>query len=353
MIIHSISKDYKVNFSNTFNFIGEIANMDNAFVIADSVVCSLYKEQISPIIDRDNICILEATEENKTAYNALEIINEIVKMKSKRNTKLIAVGGGIVQDICCFIATVLYRGIDWYFIPTTLLAQADSCIGSKSSINHMNFKNLIGTFYPPVEIWINAKFIDTLEEKEYFSGLGEIMKCSIMSGKNSFYESRGRLDLILNRDYNALFLETQKALEFKKKVIEIDEFDKDYRNIMNFGHTFGHALESSSSFNIPHGQGVAIGILIANEISFLRGLLSEQYRDDIYKTLIRIINIDRVKPEYIEPERMLSYMRKDKKYQGNSHTCILSDENSVKKYFDVTDEEVKKALHYLQAVLQI
>lgn len=353
MIIHSIYKDYEAKFNNSFDFISELADMDNAFVVVDSIVRNLYIEQLSPLIARGNIYVLEATEENKTVYKALEITDEIVKMKSKRNTNLIAIGGGIVQDVCCFIATVLYRGINWYFIPTTLLAQADSCIGSKSSINHREFKNLIGTFYPPTRIWVNMRFVDTLEEKEYFSGLGEIMKCSIMAGKSSFYESRRRMDAMLKRNYDVLSLETQKALEFKKSVIEVDEFDKDYRNIMNFGHTFGHALESSSEFRVPHGQGVSFSILIANELSVARGLLSGQYRDDMRETLLRIIDIDRVKPKFIEPERLLSYMRKDKKYQGNRHTCILSEENGVKKYTDVTDEEVASALLKLKAVLPV
>ncbi len=353
MIIHSIYRDYETSINNSFEFVDELADMDNTFVVIDSNIKKLYEVQLAPLIDRDSVFVLEAIEKNKTVYKALEITDELVKMKSKRDTKLIAIGGGIVQDVCCFIATVLYRGISWYFIPTTLLAQADSCIGSKSSINYKKFKNLIGTFYPPAAIWVNMQFMDTLVEKEYFSGLGEVIKCSIMLGKTSFYESLGRMNAILKRDYEVLSLETQKALAFKKSVIEVDEFDKGYRNIMNFGHTFGHAIESSSEFLVPHGQGVSCGIMIANELSVARGLLSEKYRDDIRETLLRIINIELINPEFIEFGRLLSYMRKDKKYQGDRNTYILASENSINKYNDVTDEEVESALHKFSFVLTV
>ena len=351
MIIHSVFRDYTADILQDALFIHRLTATQNRFTIIDRKIIRLYGELLSPLLEEGRYFAFEATEENKTVYKVLEAIDEMITLKSRRNTRLIAVGGGIIQDVACFLSTIIYRGIDWTFVPTTLLAQADSCIGSKSSINYKDYKNLIGAFYPPTEILIYPGFLDTLEKKEYFSGLGEVFKCSIMNGDRSFYESAGRLDAILGRDYEVLSLETEKALSFKKGVIEKDEFDRGYRNIMNYGHTFGHALESASAFEVPHGQGVSAGIILANCVAAHRGLISEKFKQDVQKILLRIIDTERIKPEYLNAEVMLEYMRKDKKFTGNRHSCILPIGNGVKKFSDITDGEAAAALAEVSKVL--
>ncbi|MFA5223359.1 MAG: 3-dehydroquinate synthase, partial [Bacilli bacterium] len=297
---------------------------------------------LDKLIDSD-VFFVNAIEANKTEKTAFEAINEIVKLPTKRNTNLIVIGGGIVQDVSCFVSSVLYRGISWHFIPTTLLAQADSCIGSKSSLNYEHYKNLIGTFYPPEAIYISTSFLPTLEYRDFLSGIGEMFKCALMAGKEAFYETSAHLDKILQKDNGTLVFEINKALSFKKKVIEIDEFDRDYRNIMNYGHTFGHALESNSNFAIPHGQAVSIGILIANEISMQRGILRDDYAFDIFKSLVRVISNELLQKSHFS-ENLISIMKKDKKFAGLTHTCILLDNNKINKCLDVTDDEIRQAL---------
>lgn len=349
MIIKSIFREYSTSSFVDFSFFEEIRSIKNKFFVIDRKVYKLYKNVLDELMD-SNVFFVDAIEENKTEKTAFEVIDEIVKLPTKRNTSLIVIGGGIVQDISCFAASILYRGISWYFVPTTLLAQADSCIGSKSSINYSHYKNLIGTFYPPNAIYISTRFLPSLEQKDFLSGIGEMFKCALMAGSDAFYETAAHLDQILRRDNDALIFEINKALSFKKKVIEIDEFDRDYRNIMNYGHTFGHALESNSNFALPHGQAVSIGILIANEISVKRGILSIDYCNDIFRYITRIISEGLLRKEYFS-ESLISIMKKDKKFTGQTHTCILLSDSKIIKFDDVADEEIKQALASIAAKL--
>jgi 3-dehydroquinate synthase len=344
MKVQSYVGEYTTQSYSDFSFIREIKELEHKYFVIDKKVYGIYEEQLKPLIDGEQYYLVDAIEENKNVDTALAIIGEMLELASKRNTVLVAIGGGIVQDISAFISNIIYRGIKWVLIPTTLLAQADSCIGSKSSMNFKHYKNILGYFYPPTKIYINTGFVCTLEQKDYFSGLGEIMKCAIMAGYDSFKRTEGHLDAILDYDEHILHEEINKALNFKKSVIEKDEFDKGYRNIMNFGHTFGHALESTSDYAVPHGQGVSFGIIIANEISCKRGYISTQTKDELNQAVWRIVTPSLLRREYFEGEKYIQTLRKDKKYTGGKHTCILFYGDGVRKYSDVGDEEILAAI---------
>ena len=344
MIIKSYAGDYKADFFSDFSFLDELKEKENKFFIIDKRVFSIYETELSPVIQGSPYYLLDAIEENKNVDTALGIIRRMVEMDSKRNTLLVTIGGGIAQDVSAFIANILYRGISWILIPTTLLAQTDSCIGSKSSLNFEGYKNLLGYFYPPKQIYINTKFIHTLDRKDYLSGLGEIMKCAIMDGYESFLSTNQNMGVVLEYDEDVLLAEITKALNFKKQVIEKDEFDRDFRNIMNFGHTFGHALESASDYAVPHGQGVSIGMLIANQISFQRGYISERMIKELNDAIGRIITPGLIKKEYFSGGRYLETMKKDKKFTGKLHTCILFEGDGVKRHSDIRDEEIVSAI---------
>lgn len=350
MIVKSYLKEYEVEFCKDFTFCDAINKLENRFFIVDKKVYELYTDVIQNMIGASPCYILESVETNKNIEKVLEIIEQMIEMKSKRNTNLISIGGGIIQDVSGFIANIIYRGIAWTWIPTTLLAQADSCIGSKTSLNYKSYKNLLGYFYPPDRIYVDTGFVHTLEYKDYLSGLGEIFKCALMDGYQSYVETAQNIDDLLTRKEETLLNEVRKALNFKKKVIEIDEFDKEYRNIMNYGHTFGHALESTSDYAIPHGQAVSFGMMIANEIATARGFISEQRKEEVNQMLSSIVIREMLKLEYLEIEKYLGVLKKDKKYTGGKHNCILWNEQGVKKYNDVTDEEIvsacRKVLEY-------
>ena len=166
------------------------------------------------------------------------------------------------------------------------------------------------------------------------------MKCALMGGYESYLETANNIEGLLLQKDDILTHEITKALEFKKSVIEMDEFDKGHRNIMNYGHTFGHALESTSDYTIPHGQAVSFGMMIANEISEARGYISRRRKEDVKVNIELIVNRELICPAYLDADRYIAALRKDKKFTGSLHNCILWNEEGVKKYNDVTDEEI-------------
>lgn len=278
--------------------------------LLDSNVARLYAEPLAAIIADPRTLLIEATEANKSMENIIPVIERLLENQVRRGHALVAIGGGIIQDITCFIASTLLRGVEWRFVPTTLLAQADSCIGSKSSINLGAFKNILGTFNPPRQIWICPAFLDTLERKDVLSGIGEILKVHAIAGQTAFDELQQDFD-VLATDRQVLLRHVRSALLVKQKYIEEDEFDQGVRNIFNYGHSFGHAIESATHFAIPHGVAVALGMDMANHIAVIRGLLPSVHRDRmhgvLYKNYSDFLNVP------IPLDALLAALMKDKK----------------------------------------
>ena len=260
-------KDYGVYFTDNFNDGFESQRGKNLYLIIDKNVSEYYKSELAPILKIWPYMILEATEKQKTLDRVKVVIRKLIDDGFKRNHTLVAIGGGIIQDIVGFAASILYRGVDWAFYPTTLLAQSDSCIGSKTSINIDQYKNQLGNFYPPRAVFLNTAFLGTLSDKDIRSGLGEIIKVHFLDGRRSLDYINANYDASL-RDKRVMDKLIFRSLNIKKRVIEIDEFDTGYRNIMNYGHTFGHALESLTNYGLCHGQAITVGMDISNYISY-------------------------------------------------------------------------------------
>ncbi len=299
--------------------------IDNkVFVLVDENVFNLYSHPIESVLKNYPILKLEATEEQKSFERLTPVFVKLLELGFRKDCTLLVIGGGVIQDIGCFISSVLFRGIKWILIPTTLLAQCDSCIGSKSSINIQNYKNQIGTFYPPHQIYLIFSFLKSLPEDEIRSGLGEIIKLNLLSGASDFEKMSENL-----KKFSSNFISIQNlildALNIKKVFIEKDEFDKGIRNILNYGHTFGHAYESATNYRIPHGIGVTLGILTATFFSWKLGMVSQEYYNDLMQFL---------KP-YYEPynqelnpdllDHILQGIKLDKKNQGGLIVCILTN----------------------------
>ena len=214
---------------------------------------------------------VEATETNKSLDASPAIIEKIRKAGANRQTELVAVGGGIIQDLSAFIASVYMRGLTWSYVPTTVLAMVDSCIGGKSSINVGPYKNLVGTFHPPQRVLIDPALAQTLPDDQKASGLIEAAKICFCRGEESFarHVSYGPS---VGMSTEALERVIVNSLKSKKWFIEIDEFDKKERLLLNFGHTFGHAIEGATHFAVSHGIAVGLGILCAIEFERQRGV---------------------------------------------------------------------------------
>lgn len=238
-------------------------------LVVDEKVARLHADALSGVLGSRTLPI-EASERAKSLEQFPGYVETLVAGGIRRGDLIVAVGGGVVQDIACFLAATLLRGLEWWFVPTTLLAQADSCIGSKSSINVGELKNLLGTFTPPTRVHVWAGYLETLEERDVHSGVGEMLKVHAIEGPESFDR--------IARDY-ALLLEdagvrqqyVRDSLEIKRRIVEEDEFDRGPRNVMNYGHSFGHAIESATRFAIPHGIAVTIGMDLANFVSMRLG----------------------------------------------------------------------------------
>jgi len=305
--------------------------------LVDANVARLYADRLRAVLEHPHTLIIEATEENKSIERVIPVIERLVANKVRRDHVLVAVGGGIIQDITCFIASTLMRGLPWKLVPTTLLAQADSCIGSKSSINLGNAKNILGTFNPPNEIFICTGFLDTLEDKDIRSGIGEILKVHAIEGAAAFDRLAADYDgLLKNRSILLAYL--RDALLIKQRFIEIDEFDKGVRNIFNYGHSFGHAIESATDFGIPHGIAVAMGADMANRIAALRGLLPEAHYRRMHPVLQKNYAAFAATP--IAADALLAALKKDKKNTTRKLVLIfpVGEEAKIQRVEVTADE---------------
>lgn len=347
MMIKSSTKDYNVNIYRDFGVIRDMKIDERSFVVIDKVLYEIYKDELFHTVPEGKLYILEALEEDKRIETALEICEIMTNIPAKRNAKLISFGGGIVQDVTGFVANILYRGIHWTFYPTTLLAACDSCIGGKTSLNYKKFKNLLGTFFPPDEIRICTPFFNTLTERDFQSGLGEVVKFNVMFGEAGIVKMEENIDALLRREGDKLEQFVESSLLFKKDFIEEDEFDKGVRIHLNFAHTFGHAFETMSNYAIPHGTAVAMGTIVANRISLSRGWLTEDKVLRVENVLWKIIHID-VNSIRFDMNEIINAIHKDKKQVGKELTAVLmKGDMKLQIVHDVETEEIEFAVQNL------
>jgi len=351
MNIKSNLKQYEVIIEQDFDFIHQLIQEDNILLVIDKNVYEIYYDKLFKNIEEDKIYIVEAIEQNKTIETALKICERMTSIPAKRNSHLISIGGGIIQDLTGFAANILYRGVLWTFVPTTLLAACDSCIGGKTSLNYLQYKNLLGTFYPPDSIHICSEFFQTLTERDFQSGLGEVVKFNVMYGEEGLTKIESNIDRLLNREKQILNECIVSSLAFKKPFIEEDEFDKGIRIHLNFAHTFGHAFESMSLYVIPHGTAVAMGTIVANRISMQRGMLTNEMVVRMEAVLKKIIHVD-LNEIKCDINKIINAIRNDKKQTDQNLTAILLDENmKLGIYRDIKKEEIKEAVEYLFKML--
>ncbi len=238
----------------------ETEMFENSYLIVDQIL----KENL--YLNKDKCVLIPVKEVTKT----LSLVeNTMVQLSAKRMTKndnLVVIGGGFLQDIGTLVASLYMRGVKWSYVPTTLAAMGDSCIGGKSSINAGKVKNLVGNFYPPREVLINPSFISTLPNLEIIAGISEIIKICFARSFESFTKSTELIfDWKINGNIASLTELIQLSLSCKKYFVEQDEFDVGIRKLLNFGHSFAHALEAASNYKIPHGIAVLIGMLAASQ----------------------------------------------------------------------------------------
>ena len=319
--VKSHRTEYQVRFEDDFAPVLAERLREGDVVLVDERVLDLYADRVRPLFERIRHIPIHPTEKLKSYQGVEPIIHDLIINGFRKNHRLVAIGGGITQDITAFMASILFRGVDWIFCPTTLLAQCDSCIGSKTSINFGKFKNQIGGFYPPVEILIDLRFLETLSDLDFRSGMGEMIHYYLVSGEEDFERMLAEYKPSF-RDKRILRGLVRHSLEVKKGYIERDEYDTGPRNVFNYGHSFGHAIESLTGYAVPHGIAVSFGMDIANTISVKKGYLSEDLRERIRKLLE--MNWGEVRLGDIDLDAYKATLAKDKKAVGKELRVILT-----------------------------
>ena len=337
-IVKSNIHDYEVNFIDNVKKTLETELKEGDFIIIDNKVKSLYPDWFKDVLVNYNYIGIDAAESQKSYQEVEPVINSLIERGFRKNHRLIAIGGGITQDVTAFIASILYRGVQWYFFPTTLLAQGDSCIGSKTSINFGKFKNQVGGFYPPNKIYVDPKFLNTLPFKELQSGLGEMAHYFVVAGEEDFDRYKRDYEQALV-DKNVLRGVIARSLEIKKSYIEIDEYDKNERQVFNYGHSFGHAIESLTSYGIPHGIAISVGMDMSNFVSMKKGYITSKVRQNSRELFEKIWDgyADQVKR--LDIDTYLVALSKDKKNKGPLLGLILN-KGYGKVFKDFTENDM-------------
>ena len=348
--------DYPVKFQPDFRFLADLATRPNPVLLVDANVLRLYETHLREAFGDRPVYALEAIEARKTLDETSRVCQWILDtFNAKRNIDFISIGGGITQDVSGFVASTLFRGIGWDFVPTTLLAQCDSCIGGKTSINFGSRKNLLGTFYPPRAIHLCPAFTRTLTRLDLFSGYGEIAKFLLMRAFESGLPVQSvseKFALVLRQDSDdALSKIIHECLDIKNAFMKDDEFDRGRRNLLNYGHCFGHALEAASDYFVPHGIAVNIGIIFANIVAASRGLISQETCEHITRTVNIPLLAQPQRPTDYEAAPLLANLKNDKKRTGAGLPLVVPVANGLVKLDDFSETEFRHALDALRAIL--
>ena len=295
---------------------------DACFIVSNETVAPLYLDTLTESLGAKTVesVVLPDGEAYKTLATLSQVLDALVSAKASRDTTLIALGGGVVGDIAGFAASCYMRGVSFIQVPTTLLAQVDSSVGGKTGVNHAEGKNLIGAFYQPQCVLIDTATLDTLPDRELSAGLAEVIKYGAIADVGFLDWLDANMERLLDRDGDALAHAISRSCELKAQVVAEDEREAGRRAILNFGHTFGHAIERCQGYgDWLHGEAVAAGMLMAAELSGLEAADVGRLRD-----LVRRARLP-VAPPAIGADAMLGAMGLDKKAVGNRLRFVLLD----------------------------
>jgi 3-dehydroquinate synthase len=337
--INSVNGNYFATFhSDIEDLIEIIVNFQDVCVLVDLQVSKLYPKLLSAL-PNEKYFIVDSNEGNKSLTKVAEISEWLMDLGATKTTHLVGIGGGVVQDLSTFVSHIYYRGIDWSFFPTTLLSQADSCIGSKCALNLKGHKNQLGVVHTPKSVDIFAGFLETLPLSEIESGFGEIAKLAV-TGSNQFL-SEFKLNLgnygISTRNIEEIIYSSLRA---KKYVIDQDEYESDLRRILNYGHSFGHALESLTGNSIVHGDAVVVGMDIINFIGLRREITDYDFyleMQELFKKYFSHIRVDKT----FDSSEWVNELKRDKKMrQGKMNFAIPVSNGDIRIFTSNLDDQL-------------
>jgi 3-dehydroquinate synthase len=309
------------------DLIAPVLSRKSAAVVTNSTVAPLFLDRFAAALAREGVevvrIVLPDGEDHKDWQTLDKVFDALLKARCGRDTTLVALGGGVIGDIAGFAAATYQRGVQYVQVPTTLLAQVDSSVGGKTAINHPLGKNMIGAFHQPRLVLADMDTLKTLPERELRSGLAEVIKHGLIRDAVFFAWLETNIERLLSRDAEALAHAVLRSVEIKAEVVAQDERESGLRRVLNFGHTFGHAIETGLGYGAwLHGEAVAAGMAMATDLSRQLGYLSDADADRI-RSLLERAGLP-VAAKGIAPARMHQLMTVDKKVkEGRIHFVLL------------------------------
>ena len=296
-------------------------------LVTDATLQKLHAETISalaPSTERGTIAVVGSGEKHKTRQTKEQVEDLFIGAGLGRDTIIVALGGGVVTDLAGFVAATYMRGIPWVALPTTLLAMVDAAIGGKTAVDHPLGKNLIGAFHQPAAVFADVDFLTTLPAVELRQGLAEVAKAGVIGDPDLFALLDAQPAAVLGCDPKLMTDVIGRACAVKATVVAVDERESDLRQILNFGHTIGHALEQVSCWNIPHGDAVAIGMVAECRIAHAVGLLAQETSLAI-EAMLRGLQLPCDWPAAMLIDDVIEAARRDKKARGGSLVFALPE----------------------------
>lgn len=323
--------------------LNKLSSNRKRLIIISQKVYKLYKKEFG--FSKEEIFVLKDGENQKNLCNYQKIIQKAIQLGLSRKDLIIAIGGGVVGDLAGFVAATYMRGIEFIQVPTTLLSFVDSSVGGKTGIDLPYAKNYIGAFYQPKMVFINLNFILTLDKRQMLSGFGEILKYAFIEGSCKADKSYLLLeflsiaaDRILDNNINLIERLIKICLELKISVVTKDETESGLRKVLNFGHTYGHALETITHYKkYTHGEAVVYGMMLAFDYAFKTKMINQTYYNLAYD-LFKKYGYKPIKPVKYDKDELINIMKYDKKAYSGKIIMILPDKKGTVTEVEITDE---------------
>ncbi|MCY4657577.1 MAG: 3-dehydroquinate synthase [Gammaproteobacteria bacterium] len=330
----------------------QLINTQKTAIVSNTTVEPLYVPTLASLLSNQSVTMtIPDGEEYKSLDTFSDLIDELLTNNFDRSCNLVAVGGGVVGDISGFVAASFYRGIPYIQVPTTLLAQVDSAVGGKTAVNHPSGKNLIGAFYQPSAVVIDIDTLNSLPQKVFVEGLAEVIKYGVIADAHFFEWLENHRDLVLDRDPQAMQFIVTRSCEIKAEVVATDEREQGIRAILNFGHTFGHAIENEAGYgSLLHGEAVSIGMRLAADMSYQLKLTDKETTNRIHDILRQYGLPTHCEQDALNVERVRLAMSKDKKVRDGKLRFILVEEiGQVRVVDDVSEKMLTQVLNQLSS----
>jgi 3-dehydroquinate synthase len=349
---------YKTSFEGLADEMKKLGYSDRKIcIVSETNVASLYMDAI--LLSVEKCCkkavsfVFPEGEASKNLYVVKDLYEKLILEHFDRRDVLIALGGGVVGDLTGYTAATYLRGIDFIQIPTSLLSQVDSSIGGKTGVDFDSYKNMVGAFHMPTLVYMNLSVLNTLSDRQFVSGMGEIVKHGLIKDNEYYRWIKENRERIFNKDIEALAEMIRRSCIIKKNVVENDPTEKGERALLNFGHTLGHAVEKYMDFKLFHGECVFIGCMLAAIISKNKGLINDETLSDIIDTIGSCFDYKTYKiPENANIDAIIEFTKNDKKVVGDKIKFILlKDIGNAFIDMDITVSDMKSAIsEYMQLI---